>query len=53
MSILDYKFTYGMVKIIANCVGGLMIDFHGGPTMVTKQDVIALAKHFELTQEDL
>jgi len=53
MNIKDYKFKYGMAKIIEHCVGGIVIDFPSGTSMIAKEDVIALAKAFKLTADDL
>jgi len=53
MKINDYKFKYGMAKIVSDCVGGLVIDFPSGTSMIAKEDVIALARHFKLTVNDI
>ncbi len=53
MSIKDYEFSSGMAKIVEHCVGGLIIDIPGGVCLLSKQDIIAMAKHFKLNAHDI
>ena len=53
MNIKEYKFKYGMTRIIEVCYSGLLIDVPSESTLLHKDDIIAMAKAFKLTADDI
>ena len=53
MSTKDYKFTYGVATVVNQCVGGLVIDFPNGASMLSRDDIAHMAKLVKLNAHDI
>jgi len=53
MSTKDYKFTYGVATVVNQCVGGLVIDFPDGASMLSRDDIAHMATLVKLNAHDI